>query len=205
MAFGRKSRLLMATTVLAAGTAGFTAPAAAQDYYLGMIIETPYNFCPRNTLNANGALLSIAQNTALFSLYGTFYGGNGQTTFALPDLRGRAPIHPGQGPGLSPYTTGQVGGTETNTMTETRMPRHEHVALVQASTAAGDSPRAFRNAFGITPANKYVSGTTPASNLMNRDTVIIRNAGEGLPYDHRPPALAIQYCVVSAGIFPSRN
>jgi len=205
MAFGRNSQFLLATTALAAATVGITESAAAQDYFLGGIIQVPYNFCPRNTLEANGALLSIAQNTALFSLYGTNYGGNGQTTFGIPDLRGRAPIHPGQGPGLSAYSTGQVGGTETNTMTETQMPRHEHVALVQTTTAAGDSRRAFRNAFGTTPANKYVSGTTPASQLMNRDTVIIRNSGEGMPYNHRSPALAIRYCVISGGIFPSRN
>lgn len=199
------TRILLATIAVGAGYAGIAAPASAQSYYLGEILKTPYNFCPRNTAPAAGAILSIAQNTALFSLYGTTYGGNGQTTFALPDLRGRATVHEGQGPGLSPYVLGQIGGTEASTMTEAQMPRHEHVALVQATMAAGDSRRAFRNAFGTTPANKYVSGTTPASALMNRDTVIIRPTGEGQAFGHRSPALAIQYCVVTAGIFPPRN
>jgi microcystin-dependent protein len=203
MATKHLSRLLLATTII--GAAGAATPASAQDYLLGEILKTPYNFCPRNTLQANGAILSIAQNTALFALYGTTYGGNGQTTFALPDLRGRATVHTGQGPGLSPYDLGEVGGTETNTMTEAQMPRHDHVALVRTTTAAGDSRRAFRNAFGTTPANKYVSGTTPASQLMNRDTVIIRPTGEGQSYNHRSPLLAIQYCVVTGGIFPARN
>lgn len=201
MAWTRKSGLVLATTMIGA----IAAPAQAQQYYLGEILKMPTNFCPRDTLHANGTLLSIAQNTALFSLYGTTYGGDGQTTFALPDFRGRAPVHEGQGPGLTNRILGEQGGTETNTMLEIQMPRHEHVALVQASTAAGDSRRAFRNAFGTTPANKYVSGTTPAAQLMNRDTVIIRPTGENQPWNHRSPALAIRYCVVAAGIFPPQN
>ena len=192
MAWTRKTGLLLATVMIGAAGIGVTAPAQAQQYLLGEILKLPTNFCPRDTLHANGALLSISQNTALFALYGTTYGGNGQTTFALPDFRGRAPVHEGQGPGLSNYVLGQQGGTETNTMLEIQMPRHEHVALVQASTAAGDSRRAFRNAFGTTPANKYVSGTTPAAQLMNRDTVIIRPTGENEPWNHRSPALAIR-------------
>ena len=94
--------------------------------FLGQIILVPYNFAPRGWAFCNGQILPIAQNTALFSLLGTTYGGNGQTTFALPDLRGRVAISSGQGPGLSNYDLGQVGGTETETLTINQMPMHAH-------------------------------------------------------------------------------
>src|SRR4029450_14155051 len=94
--------------------------------FIGMIILVPYNFAPRGWAFCNGQILSIAQNTALFSLLGTTYGGNGQTTFALPDLRGRVAISGGQGPGLSNYTIGEQAGTETITLLTTQMAAHTH-------------------------------------------------------------------------------
>ncbi len=94
--------------------------------FLGQIELFPYTFAPRGWAFCNGQILSIAQNTALFSLLGTTYGGNGQTTFALPDLRGRAAVHAGQGPGLSNYTLGESSGTETVTLTQAEMPQHTH-------------------------------------------------------------------------------
>src|SRR5215475_4971153 len=94
--------------------------------FLGQIMLVPYNFAPRGWAFCNGQLLSISQNTALFSLLGTTYGGNGQTTFALPDLRGRVPLSSGQGPGLSNYNLGQSGGQETVTLTGNQMPAHQH-------------------------------------------------------------------------------
>lgn len=102
--------------------------------FLGQIQAFGFNFAPRGWAGCNGQLLSIAQNTALFSLLGTTYGGNGQTTFALPDLRGRYMVNQGQGPGLSLYTIGQVGGTETTTLTSTQMPIHTHVAVATPHT-----------------------------------------------------------------------
>ncbi|MGH6630282.1 MAG: phage tail protein, partial [Burkholderiales bacterium] len=103
--------------------------------FLGMIQIFPYNFAPRGWAFCNGQILPIVQNTALFSLLGTTYGGNGQTTFALPDLRGRFPNSSGQGPGLSNYDLGQVGGTESATLTINQMPTHNHTATF-ASTSA---------------------------------------------------------------------
>ena len=179
--------------------------AQAQFTYLGEIMKFTGNFCPRGTLEANGQLVSISANSALFSLYGTTYGGDGQTTFALPNMAGRYSTHLGQGPGLSNYVQGQTGGTETTTLTENQMPRHEHTGLIRTTSAAGNSGAAFRNIFPTTPANKYVSGTAPNAQLMNRETVIIRNTGSNTPFDHLPPYLAIRYCVQSEGIFPSRN
>jgi microcystin-dependent protein len=195
----------ISASALAIGAASLAAPAAAQYNYVGQIIKTAGSFCPIGTLNAEGQLLSIAQESTLYNLYGTTYGGDGVTTFALPDFRGRSSISVGQGPGLTNRVLGQKSGTETNLMTIANMPRHEHVALLRTTSAAGDSQRSFRNVFATTPANKYVSGTAPVSNLMNRETVIIRPTGGDQPWDHRPPTLTIRYCVVVAGIYPSSN
>src|ERR1041384_6582900 len=108
--------------------------------FLGMIIIVPYNFAPRGWAFCNGQILPIAQNTALFSLLGTTYGGNGQTTFALPDLRGRVPNSSGQGPGLSSYDLGQVGGVENETMTINQMPAHNHMVSCVKGDPASAKP-----------------------------------------------------------------
>lgn len=205
MAIARKSHFYLSAAAVLVGGLGLSGTAQAQDRYLGELLKFAGNFCPRGTLAANGQLVPISTNTALFSLLGTTYGGNGQTTFAMPDLRGRYSMHVGQGPGLSPYVQGQVGGTETTTLTETQMPRHEHTGLIRTSSAAGNTGGAFRNIFPTTPANKYVSGTAPNAQLLNRDTLIIRNTGDNVPFDHLPPYLAINYCVHTQGIFPVRN
>ncbi|HMO76111.1 MAG TPA: tail fiber protein [Sphingopyxis sp.] len=205
MAFARKSHLYLSAAAVFAGGIGISGTASAQDWYLGELMKVPYNFCPRGTLEANGQLLSIAQNAALFALYGTTYGGDGITTFAVPDLRGRYSMHPGQGPGLSPRTQGEAGGTETTTLTENQMPRHKHSGLVRTTSAAGNSQQPFRAIFASTPTNKYASGVAPYAQLLNRETVFIRNTGDNTPYNHLPPYLAIRYCVISEGIFPSRN
>ncbi|MEY2927140.1 MAG: hypothetical protein RL367_1617, partial [Pseudomonadota bacterium] len=106
------------------------------DPFIGTIIQVGFNFAPRNWIQCNGQLLSIAQNTALFSLLGTTYGGNGTTTFAIPNLQGRTPIHVGQGPGLSQYVLGQLSGTETTTVLSTNLPTHTHTATMAGQNAA---------------------------------------------------------------------
>lgn len=204
MAFVRKSRWFAAAAALAV-TAGAVAPASAQDRYIGEIIKFPYNFCPINTMEANGQLVSIASNTALFSLYGTTYGGDGVTTFGLPDMRGRYAMHVGTGPGLSPRVLGQTGGTESNTMTLADMPLHEHFAFMKGTSSIGNATSPVGNAFGITPANKYINGTIPASQLMERGTVVVGNTGGNQSYPIIPPLLAIRYCVQAFGIFPTQN
>src|SRR2546423_3025403 len=120
--------------------------------YLGMIIIVPYNFAPRGWAFCAGQILPIAQNTALFSLLGTTFGGNGQTTFALPDLRGRYPIGMGQGPGLSNYDLGQVGGTETVTLNVNQLPPHNHPVIATLSDATSGKPGAKFNAPTPTPS-----------------------------------------------------
>lgn len=205
MAFARKTHLFLSAAAMLAAGGGISAPASAQTFYLGELMKVPYNFCPRGTLEANGQLISIAEETALYTLYGTTYGGDGVTTFAMPNMAGRYSMHAGTGQGLSSRVQGQTGGTETNTLTMNQMPRHEHTALVRTTSSAGNTGQSFRAIFATTPANKYVSGTAPAAQLMNINTLDIRHTGEGTSFDHLPPSLAIRYCVINSGIFPSSN
>jgi microcystin-dependent protein len=149
------------------------------------------NFAPRGWAMCNGQIMSIAQNTALFSLLGTTYGGNGQTTFALPNLQGRVPIHEGQGPGLSSYVLGEEGGQENVTLTQQQMPQHSH--LVQANGGAGTSTRPDGNVLAKTGANAYAAA--PDGTAMN--------AGEIAPIVQ--PFLVLNFCIALEGIFPSRN
>lgn len=199
----RKSYLL-ATAAAVAGTLGVASAASAQDNYLGEILKVPYNFCPRGTDEADGQLLSIAQYSALYAIYGTTFGGDGVTTFGLPDMRSRMSIHTGTGIGLTPRVLGQAAGTESNTQTLATMPRHEHVALIRTTSAAANSTSPVGNKLGTTPAAKYVNAV-PSAQIMNRDSVLINSAGSGQPYSHLPPTLTIRYCVTLEGIFPSQN
>lgn len=203
MAFVRKSRWYAGAAAIVAG--GLAMPAAAQDFYMGELLKVPYNFCPRNTYEANGQLIAISDNTALYALFGTTYGGDGVTTFGMPDMRGRYSMHVGTGAGLSPRVQGQTGGTESNTMTLAGMPKHEHIALMKATSDAGNTTSPVGNNFATTPAMKYINGTAPASNLMERGSIVVANAGGNQPYSIIPPLLAIRYCVQAFGIFPSRN
>ncbi|THD34764.1 MAG: phage tail protein [Sphingomonas sp.] len=180
--------------------------------FLGEIRIFPYNFAPRGWATCSGQILSIAQNTALFSLLGTTYGGNGQTTFALPDLRGRAPIGQGQGPGLSPYTLGQIGGTETTTLLTTNMPIHTHAATLNATTtkatsqvaAAGSQLAKSVDAGGTAVPEIYVpSGTGGTQVALGGLTV--GTAGGSQPFSLLNPYLVLEPCIALEGIFPSRN
>ena len=158
----------------------------AQDPLIGEIKMVGFNFCPRGWVEADGQLLSIAENSALFSLYGTIYGGDGRTTFALPDLRGRAPIHVGSGPGLSTYVEGEKGGVETVTLTPSELPAHSHTIPELSSPGGTDKGLVLRNGNGGTTANTSVTGS-------------------GLAHENRPPFLTVRFCVATVGIFPSRN
>ncbi len=183
-----------------------TAPAhAGTNPYLGEITIVGFTFCPRGTLAADGTLLAINSNQALFSLYGTTYGGDGRTTFALPDLRGRIPIHTGTGPGLSPRVQGSKSGSETNTMTMAQMPSHTHQGGIQTTNQAANSKNAKSDAFGIAQENTYVNGVTPSGNYMHAGTFQIGNTGGGLAQNNMQPFLTLRYCVNTQGIFPSRN
>jgi microcystin-dependent protein len=170
------------------------------DPFLGEIRLFPYTFAPRGWAFCNGQVMSIAQNTALFALIGTTYGGDGRTTFALPDLRGRVAVSSGQADGLSAYETGQVGGVESVTLTEDEMPTHRH--RVSVNNASSDSGK---------PNNRFlgrVSGGTAYAGTSNGKTLnpgAIAGSGGGQPHENRPPHLALNYCIALEGIFPARD
>ena len=163
--------------------------------FLGSIIMFGGNFAPRGWALCNGQILPIAQNTALFSLLGTTYGGNGQTTFALPDLRGRVPVHPGQGPGLSSYSLGQSAGAESITLTAAEMPAHTH------SQPATNADQNTNRPNGAVPARGGVYAGSTDGSAFDATTV----AGGSQPHSNLQPYLAVNYIIALEGIYPSRN
>ncbi len=196
------------SAVVALSTSLPSAPAHAQDTPLiGQLMPVGFTFCPRNYTNADGQLLAIAQNTALFSLYGTTYGGDGRTTFALPDLRGRSPIHTGTGPGLSTYVQGSRSGVERVTLTTLEIPSHNHVADVNVSrtNATTRSPASAYFARTDAATLAYEENTAPTGDKMNAGTVTTQLTGGNQSHYNLPPYLTIRWCVALQGIFPSRN
>jgi microcystin-dependent protein len=166
------------------------------------------NFAPRGWAFCEGQLLSIASNTALFSLVGTTYGGDGRTNFALPDLRGRVAIHPGQGPGLSSYVLGQAGGTEQVTLLVTQMPAHAHTGTVRVG-AEGKGSGATSIAAGSFLGNavgdsiyRTVDGGNAANAVKGVQTDI---AGNSQPHTNIQPYLCVNFIIALEGIFPPRN
>ncbi|WP_025762613.1 phage tail protein [Dyadobacter tibetensis] len=171
------------------------------DTYLGMICILPYNFVPRGWAACNGQLLSIAQNSALFSLLGTTYGGNGVETFGLPDLRGRVPLGPGSGPGLPYYKDGEKAGSPTVTLLSTNLPSHSHMlkaSMNQAETANPSNALLAAATFGN---NAYLDGT--ANTTLNPDS--IGTTGGNYPVNIMQPFIALQFCISLEGVFPSRG
>jgi microcystin-dependent protein len=181
--------------------------------FLGMISIFGFNFAPRGWAFCQGQLLPIAQNTALFALLGTIYGGDGRTTFALPDLRGRVPIGMGTGPGLSLRQIGQRLGTETNTLTTSNLPSHTHTATgtIKASDQVGTEqiPSALTNTPGAgVVSNRPVSSFNNGSPnvVLNSDMQItVANTGGNQAFNNMQPSLAMNFSIALQGIFPSRN
>jgi microcystin-dependent protein len=192
---------LLATAALAfALTFTCTGLASAQEPYIGEVRLFGYNWCPRGWLQANGALLSIAQNTALFSLYGTNFGGNGSTNFGLPDLTGRAPVGFGGPPFGQGFATPY--GVSTVTLTVGQLPAHTHTLFGTSQANASNSP-----AGGLLPTfpsaqHVYATGA-PADTPMSPNAIGI--TGGSQPVQTQSPALAMNWCVAIVGIFPSRN
>lgn len=181
---------------------GRTAQAATQgaEPFIGELMLFAGNFAPRGWAFCDGQLLPISQNTALFSILGTTYGGNGQTTFALPDLRGRAPIHPGQGPGLSYRNLGESSGEENHSLVVPEMPAHNHAARADSGNGSSDTPTGrypARNPAGV----PHYSSNAPVNLAPDAVTV----TGGSQPHNNMPPYLGISYCICLEGIFPSRN
>lgn len=193
-------------TALVSSTMPSAAFAQALDPFIGETIAVGFNFCPRGWAPADGGLLQIAQNQALFSLLGTTYGGDGQTTFALPDLRGRAIVHQGQGPGLSLYTMGQTVGTTSFTLNTSTMGAHTHAGSLKVVPAAGNDGNPVRNSLAAAPAGKTIYSTSDPTAAMNAgDINILPAGGTPQPVSLTSPALTMLYCIATQGIFPSRN
>ncbi len=178
------------------------------DAYIASIILFAGTFAPRSWAFCQGQILAIAQNTALFSLLGVHFGGNGQTTFGLPDLQGRTPIGTGQGPGLTQRILGMTGGEENHTLLTQEMPAHAHTVTIQALTSNGTTSTPAPNALLANvvdgrgaPINAYAPGV-PNSGINGGAT---SNAGGSQPHNNMPPFLALNYIICLEGIYPSRN
>jgi microcystin-dependent protein len=184
--------------------------------FIGQVEIFGGNFAPRQWAFCQGQLLSIAQNTALFSILGTTYGGDGRTTFGLPDLRGRAAIHPGTGPGLPTYVLGQKGGVTNATLNLNQVASHSHAGgQLKASAGAADTTNPAGNSLAMPPSsgNLYKAkidppGTdVPPSDVMHTDSVggPVGAVGGGQSHENRSPYLAMNFIIAIQGVFPSRN
>ncbi len=174
--------------------------------FIGMIVLYGCNFAPRGWSLCAGQLIPIAQNTALFSLLGTTYGGNGTTTFALPDLRGRVPVGMGQGPGLSNYVIGEQAGSENVTLLQTEMPQHNHGFKVANTSSSLAVPAAGASIANYTDINgdggQLYKSLSPNIALHPAS---VGNAGGNIPHNNMQPYLTMNFCIAMQGVFPARN
>jgi microcystin-dependent protein len=172
------------------------------DPFVAEIRIFPFNFAPKGWATCDGQLLPISQNTALFSLLGTTYGGDGKSTFALPDMQGNAPMHPGQGPGLSLRDLGEIGGSETVTLLQSEIPVHSHTlrannTLAESAVPATDST--------ITRQTFNLFQTSINQNLVAMAPEALPPAGGGQPHNNMMPYLTLNFCIALQGVFPPRS
>jgi len=172
------------------------------DPFVAEIRIFPFNFAPKGWAWCDGQLLPLSQNTALFSLLGTTYGGNGMSNFALPDLQGRAPMHPGQRPGLSLHDLGETGGSETVSLLESEIPAHTHnfqdhdLDLAELNAPAPNRVLAQSASGAIYGA---------ATNLVNMNSQALTPAGGDQPHNNMQPYLTFYFCIALQGVFPPRT
>jgi microcystin-dependent protein len=216
-AFNKMALCLAGTLSLAVASWSPAASACGTEPFIGEICIVGFNFAPRGYASTNGQLLSIAQNTALFSLLGTTYGGNGQTTFALPDTRGRVIIGAGQGPGISNYVLGQVGGTETVTLTVSQMPAHTHPATTTVTVQArgvstqGNADDPGGNTWAAKARGGQYSSAAPDVDMAagaivsSSASTTVGSAGGNQPFSIVQPYVVLNPVIALQGIFPSRN
>ncbi|MEJ5150447.1 phage tail protein [Comamonas sp. MYb396] len=169
------------------------------EFFMGQVMMTGFNFAPKGFAQCNGQLLPITQNTALFSLLGTFYGGNGVNSFALPDLRGRTPIHYADAMG-NPASIGQQGGVENVTLLPAQMPSHTHT--LRASTATGTTRIPKGNALATSASTALYATGSPNVPLAPQS---ISSAGNTQPHPNMQPSTTLNFCIALQGIYPSRN
>ncbi len=173
------------------------------DPFVAEIRIVPSNFAPTGWAFCDGQLLPLSQNTALFSLLGTTYGGDGKSTFALPDLQGRAPMHPGQGPGLSLHDLGETGGAETVTLLESEVPAHSHPMM--ASTQPGEDPAPNPAEALARSVGASLYQTVANANLSQLSPNALAVAGGGQPHNNMQPYLTLNFCIALQGVFPPRS
>jgi microcystin-dependent protein len=192
---------------------GIIPEAAADEPFIGEVRFKAFNFANRGWTNCDGQLLSISSNTALFSLLGTIYGGDGRTTFGIPDMKGRFLMHPGNGPGLSSHNLGQRGGSETINLTLDNLPNHSHTisnANLTSSIFTSEYSNVVLsngNAIGLSFARTFSNQIpnvemNPSSILVSASTTSI---GDGTSVDNMPPYLALNCQIATVGLYPSRN
>ncbi|MFD0894871.1 phage tail protein [Luteolibacter ambystomatis] len=173
------------------------------DPFVAEIRIFPFNFAPKGWAFCNGQLMPISQNTALFSLLGTTYGGDGKSTFALPDVQGNVPMHPGQGPGLSLHDLGEMSGSQYVTLLTSEIPLHTHTLMCLAAPADTASPASgsFARVVGASP---YIQ---PAAmgNLSTMAPQALAPAGGSLPHNNMMPYLTLNFCIALQGVFPPRG
>ena len=173
------------------------------DPFVAEVRVEPFNFAPRGWAECNGQLLPISQNTALFSLLGTVYGGDGASTFGLPDVQGAGALHPGQGPGLSDRIQGEMSGSQTTTLLVSEMPAHTHFVQGSALNASTGNPSAdavIARGFG---GNAYKA--TPFAAPVQMAFEALTPAGGGLPHTNLMPYLVLKYIIALQGVFPARG
>lgn len=174
--------------------------------FLGEIRMVPFNFAPEGWAMCNGQILSVQQNTALFSLLGTYYGGNGTSTFGLPDFRSRVPIHQGQGAGLSMYNIAQSGGTENVVMTTAQMPSHTHLVYADGDAASNNSPSPQDNAMATFATGSNIYATASGlKKAVTMNPLMIAAAGTGQGHPNIQPYLTVTFVIALVGIYPSRS
>jgi microcystin-dependent protein len=191
---GPLQALLGRATPAAAGTL-----TGGTDPFLAEIVMFPFNFVPRGYARCDGQLMRISQNTALFALLGTTYGGDGKSTFALPNLNGRAAVGPGQGQGLSYYDLGQTGGASTTTLLGSELPAHQHTLPLTYSTELGTLG---------SPENAYLASNgsgEPQYEATGTGYMASGTTGSAQPHDNMQPYLVLSYCIALQGVFPQRS
>ena len=173
--------------------------------FIGQITMFGGNFAPNGWAFCDGQLVPISEYDSLFSVIGTTYGGDGQNTFALPNLNGRLPIGTGQGPGLSPRTLGEAAGTETSTVSLGQMPGHTHALTLNASSGPGNSASPAAAVLAVADGARYASGTAPNAGLAGPSIALGNSLGGGVPHDNLQPFLAVNFIISLYGIFPSQS
>ena len=173
--------------------------------FLGQIQTFGFTFAPRGWVNCDGQLLPINQYQALFSLLGTTYGGDGRTTFGIPGMRGRVPIHTGSGAGLPTYKLGQKGGAATVQLNDTQIPAHKHTYAVPCNTGDGESDEPKDNYYAKAAGGETIYATAATANSSLGGTLLTGTKGGGQAHNNLQPYLTIRFCCATQGTFPSRN